>query len=854
MSNLANKTTSKELTLRLQQGIQNLFESDSYAAYLKTMSRFHAYSTRNTLLIHMQKPNATLVTGYRAWQTKFKRYVKEGEKAIKILAPVPFVIHEKKEKLDTETRLPVIDEHGMPVVELTELRLARFKAVNVFDVSQTDGEPLPTLVQTLSGDVEQYAAFMDALRAVSPLPIVIEPLPEDTDGKCVFGDRIILRAGMSEIQTVCAAIHEITHAKLHDIESLRLMDETATPKDRRTEEVEAESVSYVVCQHFGIETGTNSFGYVAQWSKTRELKELNASLDTIRKTAADLIETVGGKFQELVEERGIVFAVGEGQIEFAEQMKLERTHSTLEYGNYQKLSALFPQVANREYRYMRLESGDSMMPLSLEWLGDSNRLSVMHTYTMNGDLMYDPMMVFEINGDAGTMTAVEYEQSYPPLYQRIDEDGTGLSVDGNGNQRTITGLQAQLNDFSAQWFDNIGQQGYLPLRAIKEIDGEDVQISFDADGNATSPEPEKQYDLNYGHLGNGLTVWNRLEEKDGDYVTVAHIGPDRAITFYDKDLPDDLKAEIELTARTSDARVSTSQPETRVFDTPPQLQQLSHMPDPAVSISEMNAYGYTAADMLPLTATRALELFEAGHSIYMLYPENDEAVAFDHEEIITFGDDGIFGIEKVEWEASVEFAQMRGTARNSEGSREAELLYGSGDRFGIYQIHDDTAEARNFRFVPMRELEALSLPVDRANYKLVYTAPLTMNDNLDQIFADFNDDDRPVDFTGRSVSVSDIIVLKQSGDVSSHYVDSVGFVELDAFLGEERQSAPTAEKSPQNKELDSYSQVGNKATESAQRGVPKAKPSLMERLEEGKRRVAQQGQSDPQKNNSREVV
>ena len=387
-------------------------------------------------------------------------------------------MREEKEKLDPETRLPILDDRGMPVVELTELRLARFKAVNVFDVSQTDGDPLPTLVQTLTGDVEQYAAFMDALRAVSPLPLVIEPLPEDTDGKCVFGDKIVIRAGMSEIQTVCAVIHEMTHAKLHDIESLRLMDETATSKDRRTEEVEAESVSYAVCQHFGIETGANSFGYLAEWSKTRELKELNASLDTIRKTTADLIETIGEKFQELVKDRNSTLTAGESQIEFAEQTMPARTHNTLEYGNYQKLSALFPQIASGEYRYLRLEAGGGLMPLSLEWLGDSNRLSVMHTYTMNGDLMYDPMMAFEIDGDAGTMTAAEYEQSYPPLYQWIDEDGNGLSVDGNGKQQTIAGLQGQLNDFSAQWFDNIGQQGYMPVKANIEIADEDVQITF----------------------------------------------------------------------------------------------------------------------------------------------------------------------------------------------------------------------------------------------------------------------------------------------------------------------------------------------------------------------------------------
>ena len=205
---MADTTKVKELTTKLEQGINDLFQSDRYAEYLKTMSRFHKYSTRNTLLIHMQRPDATLVAGFQSWQTKFGRYVKKGEKAIKILAPVPFTIREEKEKIDPETRLPILDDEGKPIIDYIERQLARFKVTNVFDAKQTDGKPLPTLVQDLEGNVEQYEAFIDTLRETSPLPIVFESMPDNTDGTCYFGDRIAIREGMSEIQTVSAIIHE----------------------------------------------------------------------------------------------------------------------------------------------------------------------------------------------------------------------------------------------------------------------------------------------------------------------------------------------------------------------------------------------------------------------------------------------------------------------------------------------------------------------------------------------------------------------------------------------------------------------------------------------------------------------
>jgi hypothetical protein len=285
---MADSTQIKEITSKLEQGMQDLYNSEAYANYLKTMSRFHKYSTRNTLLIHMQKPDATLVAGFNSWQSNFKRHVKKGEKSIKILAPIPLKITKELEKIDPVTQRPIIGEDGQPLLEEVEISLARFKVVNVFDASQTEGEPLPTLVSDLTGNVEQYEAFMDALRFVSPLPSEFAPMPDNMDGKCVFGEKISVREGMSQIQTVSAVIHEITHARLHDMEAIRLTDENAQPKDRRTEEVEAESVAFSVNSFFNIDTGANSFGYIAEWSRGRELKELNASLDTIRKTTTEL--------------------------------------------------------------------------------------------------------------------------------------------------------------------------------------------------------------------------------------------------------------------------------------------------------------------------------------------------------------------------------------------------------------------------------------------------------------------------------------------------------------------------------------------------------------------------------------
>nr|WP_312577765.1 YodL domain-containing protein [Sedimentibacter sp.] len=663
------KNQVKEITDRLEEGVKDLFVGEKYMLYLQTMSRFHRYSTRNTLLIYMQKPDATLVAGYQAWQSKFGRYVKRGEAGIKILAPTPFTIKKEKQKLDPDTRSPILDTDGLPLTEEVEVRIARFKVIPVFDLSQTDGKPLPSLAEDLIGDVTHYELFLDAMRAVSPLPIRFEPLENGTDGICRMGDRISIRTGMSEIQTVSAVIHEITHAKLHDLERLQQEDETAKPKDRRTEEVEAESVSYAVCQYYGIETSGNSFGYLANWSKTRELKELNASLDIIRKTSAELIDSIDENFRMLGKERGIDLTP-------------------------KKPEMMLPDTGS-----------DNTAPVS------------------------EPLPAPEASH------SIETEQPAPEMIQS---------------------------------------------------------------------KPEKQYELGYGHMGNGLTVWNRLEEKDGDYVTVAHIADDRTVTFYDKGLPDAAKAKIEETARTTEMSVSAMQ-DTPVFSVPPiadtpeqnikavisskepevpdEPEEDSSLPDSAIGLSERDLFGYNDPSMLPLLKDRALELYDADHTIYMLYPDNTEAMVFERDEIT--GHDGIFGIEAEEWQVSRKYAEMKNTVQNSEVSKESDLLYGDGDRFGIYQLKGGE-ELHFHRFTSLEQLKKDGLNVDRANYELVYVAPLSQSDTLDGIFEKFNLH-HPADFHGHSLSVSDVVCLQQNGEITSHYVDSYGFKELPTFLGNEKQ-------------------------------------------------------------------
>lgn len=304
MAENKNAQQVREITDKLEQGIKELFESERFKEYLRTMSKFYNYSFNNTLLIAMQKPEATYVAGYTSWQRNFDRQVMKGEKGIKILAPAPYKAQEEREKIDPLTKKPMIDADGKAVTETVEVLRPAFKVVSVFDVSQTDGKELPDIVvDELKGTVENYEAFFDALKQESPVPISFEDIPGGAKGFfSPVESRIAIQEGMSEIQTVKTAIHEIAHAKLHAVKP----DEKAAPedkKDRHTKEVEAESVAYTVCQRYGIETSDYSFGYIAGWSSGKETKELKSSLDTIRKTAAEMIEGIDAKLKVLLTEK-----------------------------------------------------------------------------------------------------------------------------------------------------------------------------------------------------------------------------------------------------------------------------------------------------------------------------------------------------------------------------------------------------------------------------------------------------------------------------------------------------------------------------------------------------------------------
>ena len=382
-----NRERLQEITAGIEQGIKELFESEKYMRYLSVMSKFHRYSVNNTMLIYMQRPDATLVAGFNKWKNQFERHVKKGEHGITIIAPTPYKKKIEEMKRDPDTHAPILDADGKAVMEEKEIEIPMFRPVKVFDVSQTDGKPLPELASSLSGTVPHYEAFMEALRRSAPVPIEFEPMAENMDGYFSSDQqRIAIREGMSEVQTVSAAVHETAHSKLHDPkkyeaeptwkivmvseggtkhdfrldfateaeaeqaaaeEGWRYVDENQfewrleveedltavkqAAKNRNTEEVEAESISYAVCQYFGIQTGENSFGYIASWSKDKELNELRASLETINKTSCELINDIERNYKEICKERGIDLTAAPEPEQATRQVAEEVSQPSAEY-------------------------------------------------------------------------------------------------------------------------------------------------------------------------------------------------------------------------------------------------------------------------------------------------------------------------------------------------------------------------------------------------------------------------------------------------------------------------------------------------------------------------------------------
>ena len=730
-----NRERLREITDGIEQGIKELFESEKYMRYLSVMSRFHRYSVNNTMLIYMQKPDATLVAGYNKWKDQFERHVKKGEHGITIIAPTPYKKKIEEQKLDPDTKAPILDKDGKIVTEEKEIEIPMFRPVKVFDVSQTDGKPLPELASSLSGNVPNYEAFMEALRRSAPVPITFEAMAADTDGYfSADHQKIAIRQGMSEVQTVSATVHEIAHSKLHNQKKIQIANDEQyqeielfdkpglfsngrivrdnlpegvycydlrgsdydpgepvcveeqvvvnhagsvllteplelaedgrlmlteeeglnfvggfstlaqflqeQKKDRHTEEVEAESISYAVCKYFGIETGENSFGYIASWSQGKELKELRASLETINKTSGTLISDIERHYKEICKERGI-----------DPNAKKEPEMAVLDAeANQQEALFLIDDAT-----YLHIQPCDS------GW-----------DYTL-----YDAASMKELDG---------------------------------------------------------GQLDMPELSCMKAV----LQICDDNDLDSTSLRRAP------------LSMVETLQEA----------------------------AYEQMQAEASQVTASAQLPEA-------QEQALDEypMPDEQVSTPDMQEYGYSYDGMFPVTRERALELDAAGLTVYVLHEDNTESMVFDPQEIMDHG--GLFGVDREEWEKSPQFHEKVMERQEHQQEREQAFLAQNRDCFAIYQVSRD--DPQNVRFMNLDWLKSHDISIDRSNYDLIYTAPLresgTVPEQLEKLYQQFNLE-KPVDFHSPSMSVSDIVAIRQDGKVSCHYCDSVGFTQIPGFLPE----------------------------------------------------------------------
>ena len=762
---MADKPTNRErlqqITAGIEQGIKELFESEKYMRYLSVMSRFHRYSVNNTMLIYMQKPDATLVAGYNKWKNQFERHVKRGEHGITIIAPTPFKKKIEEQKLDPDTKAPILDAEGKAVMEEREVEIPMFRPVKVFDVSQTDGKPLPELASTLSGNVQNYEAFMEALRRSAPVPLSVEPMAANMDG--YFSpdrQRIAIRAGMSEVQTVSAAVHEIAHSKLHNYakaqeEAVRAGDkEPPKKKDRNTEEVEAESISYAVCQYYGIQTGENSFGYIANWSQGKELPELRASLETINKTAGELINDIDRHYKVICKERGIdLTAAPEPQLDPIEQLAADIDQFSFDYDTYEYRD----QVDNREDALRELtatlRSGDASGVRDwLQEFADENEPG--ETVTKAAELLDrldqlvpepDPNLV-KMADEARAMgvdTAWNSDKEFPVSF---DTERTQPSAEA---QEALL-LVDDATYLHVQSCDTGWDYTLYDAATMKQLDG----------GQLDAPELS---------LSTAALKICEMHGMGGQSIRYAPLSMIETLQ--------------EAAVQQMQAAAQAAVPEvTQLPDAPEQTLDEYPMPDPALTQDDLEKCGYLDGDLLPLSKERAYELMAQDLTVYMVQQGENPAMAFDTADLDAH--DGIFAVTREEWEESPAFDTRVMDRMDHQREREQAFLNHKGDCYAIYQVKH-TDELRDIRYEGLEWVKSIGRTVQRDNYDLVYTAPLTPGDLkgsvLDNLEYRFNNE-HPADYRHPSMSVSDIVAIKQDGKVSCHYCDSFGFQQIPGFL------------------------------------------------------------------------
>ena len=768
------KQKVKEITDRLEEGLKELFEGEKYKSYLNTMSKFHNYSANNIQLIEMQCPDATYVAGYKAWQRNFERHVNKGERGIRILAPAPYKIKEEQEKIDPVTNEPVLDRDGMPVMEEVEIKIPAFRVVTVFDYSQTDGKELPGLgVSELHGDVERYRDFMEALERVSPVPIRYEEMEGDRKGYFIDLSRpIAIKEGMSEAQTAKTGVHEVAHAKLHARE---IEHETGFDKDRETKEVEAESVAYTVCQHFGIDTSDYSFGYIAGWSSGKEMPELKSSLDTIRRTSSELIKGIEAQLLEIEKERAaeqsqediilLVSNTDRSEYDLLNIKGMERTEI------FNLLSAM--KDDDRQSVEAYLERAGAWVTL----LGNERSEEVGEYHL---DYAYDT--------DTHEITdykALQEEREKANVPIEYGDVVVRFSTPDNGEYETIkiTNMQSEVQNtlYDILMREVDGQEGNA-LDYLREKGFEFVPIMRSGGLNDGYPQ-FFDYDMDMTekelYIASELPATVQAEQLINrmEFHRSVYDSDERNLIMNHAYKLDDMYKTTSLAHSIAEQKDDSA----LLWETIRVAQEeIDALPDGMVGLSEMHEYGYSWDEMLPLTKDMASELFGEDVSVYQLHADGSETLVEDRAALQEH--DGLFGVEKGDWNAYKEYQSMKQELEDSEPNREAQLLYGNEGRFGIYQLKD-SAETRDIRFMDMDYLEKEGIPVSRENYTLVYTGELTEGMSLEDIYTKFNID-HPADFTGHSLSVSDVVVLHQDGENTSHYVDSVGYREIPEFTKE----------------------------------------------------------------------
>ena len=776
------KQKVKEITDRLEEGLKELFEGEKYKSYLNTMSKFHNYSANNIQLIEMQCPDATYVAGYKAWQKNFERHVNRGERGIRILAPAPYKIKEEREKIDPVTNEPVLDRDGMPVMEEVEIKIPAFRVVTVFDYSQTDGKELPGLgVSELHGNVENYRDFMETLSRVSPVPIRYEGMEGDRKGYFIdLSHPIAIKEGMEEVQTVKTGVHEVAHAKLHAKE---VEQETGFAKDRETKEVEAESIAYTVCQHFGIDTSDYSFGYIAGWSSTKELPELKSSLDTIRRTSSELIKGIEAQLLEIEKERAaeqsqediilLVSNTDRSEYDLLNVKGMERTEifnllSAMKDDDRQNVEA-YLERAGAWVTLLANERSEEVEEYHLDYAYDTDTHEITDFKALqeereraNVPIEYGDVIVRISTPDSGeyeTIKIVDMQSEVAnvlyaiPFLEENEWNGNVLDyLQERGFEFVPIMRSGGLNDGYPQFYDFDVDMSEWEVHTASEL-----PATVQAEQLINRMEFHRSvYDSDERNL-----IMNHAYKLDDMYKTtsLAH-----SLAEQKDDLP-----LLWETIRVAE-------------------EEIYALPDGMVGLSQMHNYGYSWDEMLPLTKDRATELFREDVSVYQLHADGSETLVEDRAALQEH--DGLFGVEKGDWNAYKEYQSMKQELEDSEPNREAQLLYGNEGRYGIYQLKD-SAETRNIRFMDMDYLEKEGIPVSRENYTLVYTGELKEGMSLEDIYTQFNID-HPADFTGHSLSVSDVVVLHQDGENTSHYVDSVGYREIPEFTKEMEVAAEIA--------------------------------------------------------------